>query len=105
MNLNYLISKIDNTKTDKCETCNKKETVRHYIYDYKTIDTERNLLEKETEDILKEFGLWHIVDINFQVLTGYMVDVPWQANQTMRIALGKLITSQGDLKQTDNSFF
>ena len=45
------------------------------------IVTERNLLEKETEDILKEFGLGHIVDINFQVLTGYLVDVPRQANE------------------------
>ena len=57
MNLNYRISKIDNTKTDKCETCNKKETIIHYIYDCKKFDTERNLLEKETEDVLKEFGL------------------------------------------------
>ena len=80
MNLNYLISKIDNNKTDKCETCNKKETVRHYIYDCKKNDTERNLLEKETEDILKEFGLGHIADINFQVFTGYLVDIPRQAN-------------------------
>ena len=46
MNLNYLTSKIDNTKTDKYETCNKKETGRHYIYDCKKFDTERNLLEK-----------------------------------------------------------
>ena len=98
MSLNYLISKIDNTKTDKCETCNKKETVRHFIYDCKQFDTERNLLEKETEDILKEFGLGHIVDINFQVLTGYLVDVPRQANQRMRIALGKFITSTGRFK-------
>ena len=43
MNLNYLISKIDNTKTDKCETCNKKETVRHYIY-----MTAKNLMQKGT---------------------------------------------------------
>ena len=60
--------------------------------------TKRNLLEKETEDILKEFGLGHIVDINFQVLTGYLVDVPRQANQRMRIALGKFITSKGRFK-------
>ena len=69
-----------------------------YIYDCKKFDTERNLLEKETEDILKEFGLGHIVHINFQVLTGYLVDVPRQANQRMRIALGKFITSTGRLK-------
>ena len=98
INLNYLISKIYNTKTDRCETCNKRETVRHFIYDCKKFDTESNLLEKETEDIIKEFGLGHIVGINFQVLTGYMVDVPRQANQRMRIALGKFITSTGRFK-------
>ena len=98
MNLNYLISKKYNSKTDKCETCNKKETVRHYIYGCRKFDTERNLLEKETEDIIKEFGLGHIVDINFQVLTGYMVDVPRQATRRMRIALGKFITSTGRFK-------
>ena len=30
------------------------------------IDIEKNLLEKETEDIIKEFGLGHIVDITFK---------------------------------------
>ena len=91
--------------TPKCETCNQKETVRHYIYDCKKFDTERNLLEKETEDILKEFGLGHIVDINFQVLTGNLVDVPKQANQRMRIALGKFITSTGRFKADRQYFF
>ena len=57
-----------------------------------------NLLQKETEDIIKEFGSGHIVGINFQVLTGYMVDVSRQANQRMRIALGKFITSTGRFK-------
>ena len=69
------------------------------------IDTERNLLEKETGDILKEFGLGHIVDINFQVLTGYLVDVPRQANQRMRIALGKLIKSTGRFKADRQKLF
>ena len=76
-----------------------------YIYDCKKFDTERNLLEKEIEDILKEFGLGHIVDINFQVLTGYLVDVPRQANQRMRIALEKFITSTGRFKASVDEYF
>ena len=30
--LNYLTFKIDSTKSDKCEVCNEKETIQHYIY-------------------------------------------------------------------------
>ena len=54
---------------------------------------------------MKEFGLGHIVGINFQVLTGYMVDVPRQANQIMWIALGKFVTSTGRFKADTISFF
>ena len=63
------IKKKTKTKIDRCETCNTKETLKHYIHDCKKYDAERKLLEEEAENILNQSGLGHIMDINFQVLT------------------------------------
>ena len=34
-NLNYMIAKIDNTKSELCDTCKVKESISHYLYDCK----------------------------------------------------------------------
>ena len=46
-NLQYPILKIDYFKTDQCETCNKKETIRHFIYDSKNMIQEGTYLKKK----------------------------------------------------------
>ena len=64
--------------------------------------TTKKLIQKGTnlkkKDIIKEFRLGHIVDINFQVFKGYMADVPRQANQRLWIALERFITRTGRFK-------
>ena len=60
-NLNYMISKIDNTKSELCDTCKVKEIINHYIFDCDTYDEDRNMLEKNIEKILAAYGLKHIL--------------------------------------------
>ena len=53
--LNYMIPKIDNTKSELCDTCKVKETINHYIYDCDTYDEDRQMLEKDIERILAAY--------------------------------------------------
>ena len=50
--LNYLTSKIDSTKSDKCEVCNEKETIKHYIFVRQKYKLDRSILERDIEEIL-----------------------------------------------------
>ena len=52
--LNYLKTKIDNTKSDKCDFCDKKETIQHYIFECKQYNSPI-LIEKYWKEKQKEF--------------------------------------------------
>ena len=69
-NLNYMIAKIDNTKSELCDTCKVKETINHFIYDCETYGEDRNVLAKDIEKILAAYGLQLIPDINLKRMTG-----------------------------------
>ena len=61
--LNYLTSKIDSTKSDKCEVCNEKETIQHYIFVCQIYKLDRSILERDIEEILAR-NVIKIPDIN-----------------------------------------
>ena len=90
-----LESKIDNAKSELCDTCKVKETINHYIYDCATYDEDRKMLEKDIERILAVYGLQHIPDINIKLMTGNLEEAPRAANLELRGALAGCITQSG----------
>ena len=68
-NLNYMIAKMDNTKSELCDTCNVKESISHYLYNCKIYEDDRKVLEKDVERILAANGLQHIPDIGIKLMT------------------------------------
>ena len=99
-NLNYMIAKIDNTKSELCDTCKVKETINHYIYDFYTYDEDRKMLEKDIERILAAYGLQHIPDINLKFMTGNLEEAARAANLELRSALAGFITWTGRFTKT-----
>ena len=93
-NLNCAMSKIENTKSEVCDTCKVKETINHYIYDCDT-DEDRKMLAKDIERILAAYGLQHIPDINLTLMTGNLEEAPRAANLELRGALAGFITRTG----------
>ena len=93
--LHYMIPKIDNTKSELCDTCKVKETINHYIYDCDSYDEDRKMLEKDIERILAAYGLQHIPDINLKLMTGDLGEAPRAANLELRGALAGFITRTG----------
>ena len=91
-NLNYMLSKIDNIKSELCDTCKVKETINHYIYDCDTYDEDRKMLEKDIERIQAAYGLQRIPDINLKLMTGNLEEAPRAANLELRGALAGFIT-------------
>ena len=87
-----MMSKIDNTKSELCDTCKVKETINHYIYDCDTYDEDRKMLEKDIEIILAAYGLQHI---NLKLMTGNLEEAPRAANLELRGALASFITQTG----------
>ena len=47
--LNYMISRINPSKSDLCDTCYIKEYIIHYLYDCKKFDEERKTLEQDID--------------------------------------------------------
>ena len=101
-NLNYMISKIDNTKSELCYTCKVKETINHYIYDCDAYDENRKMLEKDIERILAAYGLQHIPDINLKLMTGNIEEAPGAAKLELRDAPAGFITRTGRFTKSKN---
>ena len=85
--LNYMVSKIDTSKSELCDSCKTREIIYHYLYDCKRHDRERIELEKDLERILTTHGLQHISDINIKVMTGNLEEASKTANMELRNAL------------------
>ena len=85
--LNYMVSKIDTSKSELCDSCKTRETINHYLYDCERYDRERIELEKDLERILTTHGLQHISDINIKVMTGNLEEASKTANLELRNAL------------------
>ena len=98
--LNNMIPKIDNTKSELCDTCIVKETINHYIYDCDTYDEDRKMLEKDIERILAAYGLQHIPNINLKLMTGDLEEAPRAANLELRGALAGFIKRTERLKKS-----
>ena len=60
--LNYMVSKIDTSKSELCDSCETRETINHYLYDCERYDRERIELEKDLGRNLTTHGLQHISD-------------------------------------------
>ena len=98
-NLNYMIAKIDNTKSELCDTCKVKESISHYLYDCKIYEEDRKVLEKDVERILAAYGLQHIPEINIKLMTGNSEEATRAANLELRNALASFITRTGRFKR------
>ena len=94
--LNYLISKIDSTKSDKCEVCNEKETIQHYIFVCQKYKLDRSILERDIEEILARNDI-KIPVISLKTLTGNLEEVNININFELRNAFGKFLRSTGRL--------
>ena len=104
-NLNYMISKIDNTKSELCDTCKVKETINHYIYDCNTYDEDRKMLEKDIERLLAAYGLQHIPDINLKLMTGNPEEAPRATNLELRGAFGWFYHTDREIHKIKNLIF
>ena len=83
--LNYHTSKIDSTKSDKCEVCNEKDTIQHYNF----------VCQKyKLEEILARTD-FKIPVINLKTLTGNLEEVNGNINFELRNAFGKFLCSTG----------
>ena len=98
--LNYMIAKIDNTKSELCDTCKVKESISHYLYDCKIYEEDRKVLEKDVERILAAYGLQHIPEINIKLMTGNSEEATRAANLELRNALASFITRTGRFKRS-----
>ena len=94
--LNYITSKIDSTKSDKCEVCNEKETIQHYIFVCQKYKLDRSILERDIEEILARNDI-KIPVINLKTLTGNLEEVNGNINFELRNAFGKFLRSTGRL--------
>ena len=83
-NFNYMIAKIDNAKSELCDTCKVKETVSHYNYDFKIYEEDRKGMEKDVGRILAAYGLQHIQEINLKLKTGNFEEAIRVANLDLR---------------------
>ena len=83
-NFNYMIAKIDNAKSELCDTCKVKETISHYIYDFKIFEGDRKVMEKDVGGILAAYGLQHIQEINLKLMTGNFMEATGVANLDLR---------------------
>ena len=94
--LNYLKAKIDNTKSDKCDFCDKKEAIQHYIFECEKYNSHREVLEREVERILIRNDI-KITVINLKVLTGNLDDTDRLIDNELRSAFGNFLRSTGRL--------
>ena len=92
--LNYHTSKLDSTKSDKCEVCNEKETIQHYIFVCQKYKLDRSILERDIEDILARTD-FKIPVINLKTLTGNLEEVNGNINFELTNAFGKFVRSTG----------
>ena len=76
---------------------NNVTPIRHYISDCQCYKEGRKLLVETVESIHNQYGLGHITDINFQVLTGNIGDASRETNAELRKASGKYIKLQENL--------
>ena len=90
-----MIAKIDNTKSELCDTCKVNESISHNLYDYKSNEEDRKMLEKVVERILAVYGLQHIPDINIKLMTGHSEEATRAANLGLRSALASFTTRTG----------
>ena len=94
--LNYLTSKIDKTKSELCETCSEKETIQHYIFYCQLYHQQRQVLEREIEEILARNGITQPV-INLKVLSGNLDEISRNINLELKVAFGGFLRSTGRL--------
>ena len=99
-----MIAKIDNTKSELCDTCNVKESISHYLYDCKIYEEDRKVLEKDVERKQAAYGLQHIPDINIKLMTGNSVEAARAANLELRNALQASSHGQGDSQDKSKIF-
>ena len=94
--LNYLTSKIDKTKSELCDTCSEKETIQHYIFHCQLYHQQRQVLEREIEEILARNGITQPV-INLKVLSGNLDEISRNINRELKVAFGGFLRSTGRL--------
>lgn len=99
--LNYYTSMIDTTKSALCETCSDKETIQHYIFHCKKYEQQRQLLERDIEDILARNGVSQ-GDINLKVLTGNLDEVNRDINWELKTAFGRYLKTTERLIKSTN---
>ena len=94
--LNYLTSKIDKNKSPNCDLCSEKETIDHYIFKCQKYDSQRQVLEREIEEILARNTIIQ-TDINLKVLTGNIDGICTAINLELKKAFGTFLRSTGRL--------
>ena len=93
-NLNNMLGKIDDTKSELCNNCKVKETTNNYMYDCESDDEDRRMLEN-IEAILAVSGLQHISDSHLKVMTGNSERATRAAHFELRGALAGFIKRSG----------
>ena len=99
--LNQLASKIDQTKSDLCETCSEKETIQHYVFHCEKYNNQRNDLERDVEEILARNGIVQS-EINLKVLTGNLEEASRSINGELKKAFGTFLRSTERLIKNQN---
>ena len=96
--LNYLTSKIDKNKSPNSDlhVCSEKETIDHYIFKCQKYHSQRQVLEREIEEILARNTIIQ-TDINLKVLTGNIDGICRAINLELKTAFGTFLRSTGRL--------
>ena len=94
--LNYLTSKIDKNKSPNCDFCSEKETIDHYIFKCQKYDSQRQVLEREIEEILARNTIIQ-TDTNLKVLTGNIDGICRAINLELKKSFGTFLRSTGRL--------
>ena len=94
--LNYLTSKIDKNKSPNCDLYSEKETIDHYIFKCKKYHSQRQVLEREIEEILARNTIIQ-TDINLKVLTGNINGICRAINLELKTAFRTFLRSTGRL--------
>ncbi|MCW4261357.1 MAG: reverse transcriptase domain-containing protein [Candidatus Thiodiazotropha endolucinida] len=85
--LNNHRAKIDRTVSKNCNMCKVPEDTEHYLFHCDAYIEERDIMEKEAEEILNREGLNTITDINLKVLNGNIHDISKQGQNDLISAL------------------
>ena len=101
MGLNQLASKIDQIKSDLCETCSEKETIQHYVFHCEKYNNQQNDLERDVEEILARNGIVQS-EINLKVLTGNLEEASRRINGELKKAFGTFLRSTERLIKNQN---